>query len=55
MAIDAVLPGADEVVLYHNNGDYCSRDGLETTECVLEEGENFQAIRTVTLWEYRKI
>lgn len=43
MGIDAVLPGGDEVILYHNNGDYCSRDGLETTECALEEGQNFTA------------
>ena len=43
MGIDAVLLGTDEVILYHNNGDYCSHDGLETTECVLEEGNIFTA------------
>jgi len=42
-AIDAVLPTGDDALLYHNNGDYCSRDGLETTERALVAGEVFTA------------
>lgn len=39
---DAVLPGAEGVTLFHNNGDYCNRAGLETTEKVLEADEIFE-------------
>ncbi len=42
-AMDAVLPLDGDAILYHNNGDYCSRDGLETTERPLITGEVFTA------------
>lgn len=41
--MDALLPGEGEALLYHNNGDYCSRDGLETRELALTEGTVFTA------------
>lgn len=41
--IDSTLETYGRTVLYHNNGDYCSRDGLETSETALEPGEIFRA------------
>ncbi len=41
--IDHTLPAGKTTLLYHNNGDYCSREGLETTERSLDDGEAFTA------------
>ena len=38
---DAVLPVDGEVTLYHNNGDFCSAEGLETTARVMPLGDTF--------------
>ncbi len=40
---DMVLPKHGEVTLYHNNGDFCSREGLETTQKHMPCGDVFEA------------
>ena len=41
--MDGILPVGDDVKLYHNNGEYCSHDGLETTELPMACGDVFNA------------
>ncbi len=41
--INDVLPIGGNVTLYHNNGDYCAHDGLETTALTMSLGDKFSA------------
>lgn len=41
--MDGVLPIGENVTLFHNNGDFCSHSGLETTESRLSVGDAFSA------------